>query len=72
MVGEGGLLLLSPLCGWLLDGFGQRYLYARVAVFAVAWMGVNYRLLVRWRHRGGDEHHVAPEVPALPAGAARE
>ena len=68
----GVALLLSPLCGALLDALGQRYLDAWVAVFAVAGMVANYRLMVSWRRRGGDDRYVAPEVPALPAGAAHE
>ncbi len=65
MVGEAGLLLLSPLCGWLLDAAGQQYLYAWVAVFSVAGLVANGLLVVRWERLGGDAHYTPPEVPSL-------
>ena len=72
MVGETGLLLLSPLLGRLLDTHGQRYLYGWVAAFAVVGLVTNVLLLVNWKRRGGDDHYVAPDVPTTTLGTEHD
>jgi maltose/moltooligosaccharide transporter len=71
MVAESGLLVLTWICGMVLDHFGERFIYLWVAVFSSLGLGMTFILFHAWKARGGDESYTPPEdYFPLPAGAA--
>lgn len=55
MVAESGLLVLSGICGAVLDKWGEEYVYLWVAAFSLLGCGVTCVLFTAWKHGAGTQ-----------------
>jgi len=55
-----GLMVLLPVCGFLIDKLGSRILFAWLFAFALAGLVLLYLLYLDWKKLGGDENYTPP------------
>jgi maltose/moltooligosaccharide transporter len=65
MVAESGLLVLSGVCGVILDRWGEQFVYLWVTIFSLLGCVLTFVLFRAWKQRGGDVNYVAPILEEL-------